>query len=145
MPTQDPIPLASQDIPIIDLSQSDDAVLAQLRYACTVVGFMQVVGHGVSEALLERHAELHRRFFELPDAVKRRLELSDASPVRGYFGRGGEDLDQVMDLKEGGAPKQRTRSLGGGRGLVTAGAWGIAVSPAGRASTAQNACPWQGL
>jgi len=103
-------PRSFEDIPIIDLSQDDDTVLKQLRYACTVVGFMQVVGHGVSAELQERHAAFHRRFFQLSDEVKQRLALSEKSPVRGYFGRGGEDLDQVMDLKDGEAPKQKART-----------------------------------
>lgn len=37
----------------LSLRQDDDTVLKQLRYACTVVGFMQVVGHGVSAELQE--------------------------------------------------------------------------------------------
>mmetsp|Transcript_36734 Transcript_36734/g.105816 ORF Transcript_36734/g.105816 Transcript_36734/m.105816 type:complete len:687 (+) Transcript_36734:71-2131(+) len=103
-------PKSFEDIPIIDLRLDDATVVKQLRYACEVVGFMQVVGHGVSEELQDRHMELQKRFFQLPDAVKQRLALNEACPVRGYFGRGGEDLDQVLDQKLDDAPRLRART-----------------------------------
>lgn len=84
------------EIPIIDLSQDEAVVVEQLRYACEVVGFMQVTQHGVSEELQERHDKLQRDFFALPEAEKEKLSVDSHSPVRGYFGRGVEDLDQVL-------------------------------------------------
>ena len=50
-----------------------------MRYACEVVGFMQVIGHGVSEELQEKHLQFHKRFFQLPREVKERLILNEAS------------------------------------------------------------------
>lgn len=94
-------------MPIIDLTKSRQEVIEQLRYACEVVGFMQVMGHGVPEDLIERHDRLHRALFDLPDAVKGRLHLNAASPVRGYFGKGGEDLDQILAEKVDQSDKQR--------------------------------------
>lgn len=93
-------PKSFEEIPIIDLSIADEEKLVeQLRYACEVVGFMQVVGHGVSEELQQQHMDMQRRFFELSDAVKAKLILDAKSPVRGYFGKGGEDLDEVLGNK----------------------------------------------
>eukprot|EP00928_Gymnodinium_smaydae_P071834 TRINITY_DN55316_c0_g1_i1.p1 TRINITY_DN55316_c0_g1~~TRINITY_DN55316_c0_g1_i1.p1 ORF type:complete len:719 (+),score=166.69 TRINITY_DN55316_c0_g1_i1:84-2240(+) len=106
-------PRSFNEIPIIDLSADEDTVVSQLQYACEVVGFMQVVGHGVSQDLLDRHFEMHRRFFQLPEEVKDALRLNEASPVRGYFGRGGEDLDQVLaekvDAAEGSKIRKQAR------------------------------------
>jgi isopenicillin N synthase-like dioxygenase/RNA:NAD 2'-phosphotransferase (TPT1/KptA family) len=90
-------PESFEDIPVIDISRDEKEVIEQLRYACEVVGFMQVIGHGVSEKLQERLLKKQMDFFALPEEVKRRLELDKASPVRGYFGKGGEDLDQVLE------------------------------------------------
>ncbi|OLP97221.1 Gibberellin 2-beta-dioxygenase 4 [Symbiodinium microadriaticum] len=100
-------PKSFEDVPIIDLSGDEAGLVEQIRYACEasrigcllkallrVVGFMQVTGHGISEEL----QDLQKKFFELPQSVKERLKLCDeSSPVRGYFGLGGEDLDQVLE------------------------------------------------
>jgi isopenicillin N synthase-like dioxygenase len=92
-------PHSFEQIPIIDLRLDDDTLVEKFKYACEVVGFMQVIGHGISEDLQNRAAEMQRQFFLLPAEAKQRLKLSGASPVRGYFGRGGEDLDSVLTDK----------------------------------------------
>lgn len=106
-------PKSFEQVPIIDLSMADAAIVDQLRYAFEVVGFMQVVGHGIPEELLERHGDFHRRFFALPADVRQSLALDAKSPVRGYFGPGGEDLDQVVaervDAAVGQKIKQQSR------------------------------------
>merc|ERR1740138_1980724 len=100
-------PKSFEQIPIIDMSADDATIIEQLRYACEVVGFMQVVGHGVPCTLLQKHAEFHRRFFALPNATKESLLLNDECPVRGYFGRGGEDLDNVLGKQVDAAGKKK--------------------------------------
>lgn len=100
-------PKSFAQIPVIDMSADDAVVIEQLRYACEVVGFMQVVGHGVPAALLQKHAEFHRRFFALPQETKERLRLNEESPVRGYFGKGGEDLDNVLAKQVDAAGKEK--------------------------------------
>jgi len=92
-------PKSFEDIPIIDLRQDEAVLIEQLRYACEDVGFMQVVGHGVCEDLQRRHMELQEQFFKMPQQLKERLRLCEESPVRGYFGVGGEDLDSVVETK----------------------------------------------
>mmetsp|Transcript_79448 Transcript_79448/g.199668 ORF Transcript_79448/g.199668 Transcript_79448/m.199668 type:complete len:728 (-) Transcript_79448:276-2459(-) len=89
-------PRSFDDIPILDLRLDEDILVQKMKYACEVVGFMQIIGHGVSVDLQERHMELQKRFFQMPADVKERLALNDSCPVRGYFGKGGEDLDQVL-------------------------------------------------
>jgi isopenicillin N synthase-like dioxygenase len=100
-------PKSFAQIPIIDLSADDAIIIEQLRYACEVVGFMQVIGHGMPTSLLQKHAEFHRRFFSLPNETKERLRLNEESPVRGYFGKGGEDLDNVLGKQVDAAGKEK--------------------------------------
>jgi len=100
-------PQKFEEIPIIDISGDEAEVIKQLRFACEVVGFMQIRGHGVSPELMERHMELQKKFFELPVEVKERLRLNEESPVRGYFGKGGEDLDQVLGKQVDAADGQK--------------------------------------
>merc|ERR1712070_925883 len=68
---------------------------------------MQVIGHGMSSTLLQKHAEFHRRFFSLPMESKECLRLNDDCPVRGYFGKGGEDLDNVLGKQVDAAGKEK--------------------------------------
>jgi len=100
-------PKSFEQIPIIDMSADDATIIEQLRYACEVVGFMQVVGHGMPSSLLQKHAEFHRRFFSLSKTTKESLRLNDECPVRGYFGRGGEDLDNVLGKEVDAAGKKK--------------------------------------
>jgi len=115
-------PHSFEQIPIVDLREDEETVLKKMKYACEVVGFMQVVGHGIPEELQDRQVELQKAFFQLSEAKKMTLRTNAACPVRGHFGKGGEDLDgldltkndvsappaKVTDNKEGldmnGAP-----------------------------------------
>jgi len=105
-------PKSFEQIPIIDLSGDENTIVEEFRFACEVVGFMQIVGHGISPDLMERHIDLQKRLFALPEEVKRRLAVNGACPVRGYFGKGEENLDQVIPDKvhvaEGGKLAART-------------------------------------
>mmetsp|Transcript_24085 Transcript_24085/g.56017 ORF Transcript_24085/g.56017 Transcript_24085/m.56017 type:complete len:490 (+) Transcript_24085:116-1585(+) len=89
-------PKSFKDVPIIDLSQPDSTVIEQLRYACTVVGFMQVIGHGIPEELEKRHMRMLKTFFSLPTEKKEALRADASSPVRGFYHKGGENLDKVV-------------------------------------------------
>jgi isopenicillin N synthase-like dioxygenase/RNA:NAD 2'-phosphotransferase (TPT1/KptA family) len=86
-------PQSFEQIPIINLEEDEATIVKKMKYACEVVGFMQVVGHGVPEELQIRQLELQKRFFQLPEAQKKVLSTGAACPVRGHFGKGGEDLD----------------------------------------------------
>lgn len=66
-------------IPVVDVSRAD-AVEAVAR-ACEEIGFLTVVGHGVSDALVERTAAVSRAFFDLPPEEK--LRLSQGEPRAG--------------------------------------------------------------
>lgn len=50
-------------VPVIDLSGSKDAVVAQVLEACTHSGFFLVSNHGVPQELIQRHRRQQRLFF----------------------------------------------------------------------------------
>jgi len=92
-------PRSFVDVPIIDLSKEDAVVVEQMRYACTVVGFMQVIGHGIDKHLEELHLQMVKAFFSLPRDQKELLRVDASCPVRGFYAKGGENLDKVMAPK----------------------------------------------
>eukprot|EP00927_Polykrikos_kofoidii_P061604 TRINITY_DN56437_c0_g1_i1.p1 TRINITY_DN56437_c0_g1~~TRINITY_DN56437_c0_g1_i1.p1 ORF type:complete len:657 (+),score=115.67 TRINITY_DN56437_c0_g1_i1:56-1972(+) len=100
-------PKCFEDIPVIDVSADESIVIEQLRYACEVVGFMQIVGHGVDEDLFNRMLTAQKALFDLPVDKKKLLATTIRSPVRGYFSKGGENLDSVLaENVDVGVPKQ---------------------------------------
>lgn len=88
------------ELPVVDLRDVDAA--AQLDRACTGVGFVYVVGHGVDEALGERLEREARAFFAKPDADKAAIAMARGGKAwRGWFPLGGELTSGVPDRKEG--------------------------------------------
>ncbi|HUW02111.1 MAG TPA: 2-oxoglutarate and iron-dependent oxygenase domain-containing protein [Acidimicrobiales bacterium] len=78
------------------------AVATQIDRACREVGFFVIEGHGIDEALLADLDDAARRFFALPDAIKRDVEMARSGPSwRGWFPVGGELTSGVPDRKEG--------------------------------------------
>merc|ERR1712159_470487 len=90
-----------------------------MRYACTEIGFMQVTGHGISDELEKRTLELQKQFFALPEHKKRALGTSSTSPVRGHFGKGGEDLDGLDLTKTQNAARAVAKKTDNKEGLDT--------------------------
>ncbi len=70
-------------IPVIDLEAGDGVVARDLRAAYGEVGFAYLVGHGVSDALIESTFALSRHFHALPLVDKMAIELNDRH--RGYI------------------------------------------------------------
>ena len=93
-------------VPIIDISADPDVVGAELDEICQAVGFFQITGHGIDDAVAERAWTTATRFFDLPLDSK----LSVARPADdypyGYIPMAGESLSRSMtgaappDLKE---------------------------------------------
>ena len=74
----------SGDVPIIDvgpLLAGQPGALAkvaeQFRIACTEIGFLYVVNHGISEALIESSFTAARELFALPPDVKKRFQMNE--------------------------------------------------------------------
>jgi isopenicillin N synthase-like dioxygenase/RNA:NAD 2'-phosphotransferase (TPT1/KptA family) len=97
-------------LPIIDLRKDESELVPQMKYACNVPGFFQVIGHNVPEALEEKFLDIQKKFFALPRSVKKAVGTTDDSPVRGYFGRGAENLDGVLFGDAGDRVQQKKRS-----------------------------------
>jgi isopenicillin N synthase-like dioxygenase len=85
--------------PVIDLSRGDDeALVREVRDACELWGFFQVVGHGCNQRVIREFDEAMVAFFNLPDAVKRSVKRQRDNP-RGYFD--DELTKRTLDHKEG--------------------------------------------
>jgi isopenicillin N synthase-like dioxygenase len=67
-------------VPVVDISGERRQVVEQIGRACREIGFLTVVGHGVSETLVQRTAVAARAFFDLPTEQKRRLAEGEPHP-----------------------------------------------------------------
>jgi isopenicillin N synthase-like dioxygenase len=98
----------SYSLPEIDLSAfstSPDApagreLVRRLRDACRDPGFLYLTGHGVPPELDRAILRVAQRFFALPDADKRALDIAASPHFRGYTPIGGELTKGVPDRRE---------------------------------------------
>ncbi|TBW41298.1 isopenicillin N synthase family oxygenase [Siculibacillus lacustris] len=96
----------TETLPILDLRRlsgpTDDraAFLAELGAAARDVGFFYLVGHGVPEALSTDIRVLARRFFALPAADKRAIDIVRSPHFRGYTPVGNEHTRGRPDRRE---------------------------------------------
>lgn len=94
-------PFDFNEIPTLDFSLSDDELLEPLRVAAHEIGFFSIVKHNVEPELMDRVFDRSRKFFSLPLKTKRVYEIDSASgPMAGYFGKGVENLDDVLNLDD---------------------------------------------
>lgn len=107
--------MTTNEIPIIDLSPffdpdatqlQRDNVIDDVRRACRVYGFFQLVGHGIPLDLQEKMIDCSKTFFDLPLEEKKKVGREHALGAcgRGYEVIGGQRLqaDALPDLKEVG-------------------------------------------
>ena len=116
--TPPPSSSQSEKIPVIDLSSSDDEELAQqIASACSTYGFFHVVGHGVSQDLIEQFREQCRLYFDLESSFKT-LWKRNATNARGFFDdeltQQRRDWKQCLDV---GVPGSRSWDLEDGHPL----------------------------
>ena len=78
------------NIPILDISPFFDPnsatkqeVAKKVGYACEKIGFMIIVGHGVSESLVSQASVVAQDFFTLPHKEKMKVHMPGKG--RGYF------------------------------------------------------------
>lgn len=74
-------------VPTLDISRfhSDrDAFVADLGRAYREYGFCGISGHGIPASLIDGAYAAFERFFDLPDAVKRRYHVAGGGGARGY-------------------------------------------------------------
>jgi isopenicillin N synthase-like dioxygenase len=76
-----------QSIPTLDIGRFDsdrEAFVAELGAAYREWGFCGIRGHGIPTGLVSSAYEAFRRFFALPDEVKRRYHVAGGGGARGY-------------------------------------------------------------
>lgn len=91
-------------IPVINISgylagdpKAAKACSNELREACSNQGFLQVVGHQVSEKIQKRFLKAIAKFFAQPTEEKEKLSQSNSPCYRGYEKIGGQKLDELSD------------------------------------------------
>lgn len=90
----------------LDYSQGDDQTRARFIQefgdSFSNMGFAIVKNHGVTEELRAKLFEVSKKFFELPDDIKKRYEDEALHGQRGYISKNKESAKgkSVPDLKE---------------------------------------------
>ena len=93
-------------LPTLDLSRMDagpaerDAFLAEVRDTAHEMGFFYVRNHGVDALLIQQVQALARRFFDLPEADKRAIQMVHSPHFRGYNQMGNERTRGQRDWRE---------------------------------------------
>jgi isopenicillin N synthase-like dioxygenase len=94
-------------IPLVDMAgirDGDEAALQRaaraIHEACTQIGFFYIVNHGLSSATIDAAMSAARKFFALPEAVKRKVAVNQRH--RGWHAMGGATMYQATrpDYKE---------------------------------------------
>lgn len=98
-------------IPTIDLSGERAAVAAAIGRACSEVGFFQIVGHGVDDAVLDAAWSTARAFFDLPLEARMAAARRDPSDAYGYVPMAAEALARSRDGADG-ADQKETFNIG---------------------------------
>ena len=97
---------ARTTLPTLDLARWDagpagrEAFLAELRDTAYEMGFFYVKNHGVDAQLIQQIQQLARRFFELPEADKRAIQMVHSPHFRGYNQIGNERTRGQRDWRE---------------------------------------------
>jgi len=81
-------------VPLVDISAPDAA--EAIDDACTRVGFLTVVGHGVDAALIDDAWRTAREFFDLPLVEKMKVAMPRPGYPYGYSPLAGETLSKSM-------------------------------------------------
>lgn len=93
-------------VAVIDISRNPDVVGRELDEVCRSVGFFQIVGHGIDDAVAEGAWSAATRFFDLPAAEKMSVARPAPEHPYGFIPVEGESLAQSLgeasppDLKE---------------------------------------------
>ncbi len=103
--------MASTSVPAIDIApfragtaEGKRQVAAQVGRACEEIGFLTIVGHGVSADLVQRTYDVSRRFFDLP--LEEKLKVPVNSTGVGYIPLQVESLAASLGEKTAGDLKE---------------------------------------
>lgn len=93
-----------QEVPVIDIApfyhggaEGRLHVGREIDRACTDIGFLTIVGHPVSEALVKRTYDTSKAFFDLPEPEKMKVRRPTPEQVRGYSPLCDEGLSYSLD------------------------------------------------
>ncbi|KRG68895.1 isopenicillin N synthase family dioxygenase [Pseudoxanthomonas dokdonensis] len=95
----------SSRIPTLDITRFDsdrEAFVAELGAAYRQWGFAGIRNHGISQQSIDAAYDAFKRFFALPDEVKRKYHVAGGGGARGYTPFGVETAkdSRHFDLKE---------------------------------------------
>ncbi|MGU3293093.1 isopenicillin N synthase family dioxygenase [Williamsia sp. M5A3_1d] len=85
------------EVPVVDLSAPHDDVVAAVDEACSRVGFMQIVGHGIPVGVINGLADAMDAFFGLSLEERSRYRVADAN--RGYSPPKSESLSLSLGVE----------------------------------------------
>lgn len=90
-------------IPVVDLSLQNDEVVAAIKDACTRVGFFYIKNHGVPERVIDAGFAQAKRFFDLPQEEKMKIDIHKSANMKGFTKLRGENVDPANrgDMHEG--------------------------------------------
>ncbi len=86
----------------VSLARPLEEVADELGRSFAEFGFAVIRDHGISQELIDKAEELSKRFFDLPEDVKRAYHIPGGGGARGYTPFGTEKAKdaKVHDLKE---------------------------------------------
>ena len=103
--------MAFDAIPIIDFAPmlGEDAaakrkLAAELRTACTEIGFFYIKNHGIPQTLIDSMFAEAERFFQIPAEDKAAIHVKRSPSLVGYVGMEEENADPAVskgDIHEG--------------------------------------------
>lgn len=103
--------MANTSVPAIDIApflagtaEGKRQVAAQVGRACEEIGFLTIIGHGVSTDLVQRTYDVSRRFFDLP--LEDKLKVPVNSTGVGYIPLQVESLAASLGEKTAGDLKE---------------------------------------
>lgn len=130
------------EIPIIDFSIPEAEIIEALRHAISV-GFMQITNHGIPDELCKKCVHVAQKLFSLPQEAKNRLKMPEGGgSSRGYFGKGAENTDGLLNEEtqgpKGGLHMKRVDCKEGWDMKGCKGDGGGAITAAGASFTVEN-------
>eukprot|EP00292_Cryptomonas_paramecium_P008632 CAMPEP_0113662328 /NCGR_PEP_ID=MMETSP0038_2-20120614/508_1 /TAXON_ID=2898 /ORGANISM="Cryptomonas paramecium" /LENGTH=282 /DNA_ID=CAMNT_0000577197 /DNA_START=56 /DNA_END=901 /DNA_ORIENTATION=- /assembly_acc=CAM_ASM_000170 len=77
--------MATEELPVVDLDQSEDIVVQSIRSACESFGFFYLLGHGIPIEQFDSVLATSKSFFEQEDSIKAKVGPGSPGPdFRGY-------------------------------------------------------------
>src|SRR5947209_8248762 len=96
------------EVPVVDIGplvagepKKSGQVIAAIEQACTNVGFMYVINHGVPRAIVDAAAKATLGFFSLPLAQKLEVSMYKSDQFRGFIPNKAGGKKAAVNHREG--------------------------------------------